>query len=112
MTLIEDFRPLDRLFDVLRHPRRRNILLFVSEHEARDGDAFSIADIDTEDDAIELPAVELYHSHLPRLDEAGYIRWDVDTDTIQRGPNFDEIAPLLDWMVGQEDELLGGSLGQ
>lgn len=47
----------------------------------------------------------LYHVHLPKLAEAAYIEWDADTQTIRRGPNFDEIAPLLQLMADHEDEL-------
>ncbi|MFC6721629.1 DUF7344 domain-containing protein [Halobacteriaceae archaeon SHR40] len=110
MTLLEKPRPIDRTFDLLRHPVRRRILSLVIEHDARSEDAFSVADIETEDDAIELPTVELSHSQLPKLTEVGYIEWDVDTNTIQQRSNCDEIAPLLDWMA--EDELLGGGLAQ
>ncbi len=43
--------------------------------------------------------------HLPKLTEAGYIAWDADTHTIQRGLNFDENTLLLRLMTDHEDKL-------
>lgn len=108
MPDLQSTRSLDRLFDALRHPYRRRILMLVNEHNPRDEDEFSVGELETEDDAVALTAVELYHAHLPKLAEAGYIEWDADTQTIRRGPNFDEIAPLLQLMADHEDELPTG----
>ena len=43
----------------------------------------------------EMARIHLYHSHLPRLADAGYIEWDDDTDTISKGPKFPEVEPLV-----------------
>lgn len=51
---------------------------------------------------------ELENEHLPLLEEAGYIEWDSETDEIKRGPNFDEIQPLLELMRNHPDELPPG----
>ncbi|MGQ3328290.1 DUF7344 domain-containing protein [Halorubrum sp. FL23] len=37
-------------------------------------------------------AAELRESHLPALEEAGYIEWDREAGTIEPGPNFEEAA--------------------
>ncbi|WP_433629501.1 winged helix-turn-helix domain-containing protein [Halomicrococcus sp. NG-SE-24] len=99
---------LDRIFDALSHPYRRRILLLVSEHNPRDEDEFSVVELATEDDDLELLTTELYHAHLPKLAESGYIEWDEDIHSIRRGPNFDEIAPLLRLMDDYQDELPEG----
>lgn len=101
-------RSLDRMFDALSHPYRRRILLLVSEHNPRDEDELSVEDLATEEDDLELLTTELYHAHLPKLAEAGYIEWDEDARTIRRGPNFDEIAPLLRLMHDHQEELPDG----
>jgi hypothetical protein len=101
-------RSLDRMFDVLRHPYRRRILMLVSEHNPRDENEFSVDDLATEDDDLELLTTELYHTHLPKLADAGYIEWNEEDHTIRRGPNFDEIAPLLRLMTDHRDELPAG----
>ena len=100
--------PLDRVFDAFSHPYRRRILLLVSEHNPRDEDEFSVEELATEDDDLELLTTELYHAHLPKLAESGYIEWGQDIHSIRRGPNFDEFAPLLRLMDDQQDELPDG----
>lgn len=100
-------RSLNRSFAILAHPYRRRILLLVGQHDPRDEAEFSVDDL-TADDDLKLLTTELYHVHLPKLVDAGYIDWDADTETIRRGPNFGEIAPLLHLMTEHEDELPGG----
>jgi hypothetical protein len=39
--------------------------------------------------------VALYHIHVPKLADAGYIAWDTETDTISKGPKFSEVEPLV-----------------
>jgi DNA-binding transcriptional ArsR family regulator len=96
--------PLDRMFDALKHPSRRRILLLVSEHESRDGDGVAVTDLATEG-ALEPLATELYHAHLPKLAEAGYIEWNGGTQTIRQGPDYEEIEPLLRLMSEHRNEL-------
>lgn len=103
-----DPNALDRMFNALRHPYRRRILMLVSEHNPRDEDEFSVEDLATDDDDLELLTTELYHAHLPKLAKAGYIEWDEEDRTIRRGPNFNEIAPLLRLMTDHQDELPDG----
>ena len=40
-------------------------------------------------------SIELRHSHLPHLADAGYIRWSDDPFAVQRGPRFDEPAAVV-----------------
>jgi len=40
-------------------------------------------------------ALRFHHVHLPKLTELGYVTWDRSAGTVQPGPAFDEIAPLL-----------------
>lgn len=101
-------RRLDVIFDALGHPYRRRILLMVSDHNPRDEDEFSVDDLKTEDDDLELLTEELYQLHLPKLVDAGYIEWNEDTQTIRRGPNFNDIEPLLRLMHDHRNELPNG----
>ncbi|MFB6303052.1 MAG: ArsR family transcriptional regulator [Haloferacaceae archaeon] len=48
---------------------------------------------------------ELRETHLPMLEEAGIIEWDRETGKISKGPNFDEVEPLLELMEEHADEL-------
>lgn len=102
---IGDRRPLDRMFHVLSHPYRRRILLLVDERNPRAEDEFSVDDLATDDDDVQSLTTELYHSHLPKLAEAGYVEWDQEAMTVRRGPNFDQIGPLIRLMSDHRDEL-------
>ncbi|WP_458189837.1 DUF7344 domain-containing protein [Haladaptatus sp. NG-WS-4] len=57
------------------------------------------------DDELRRLETQLRHVHLPKLADDGYIEWNPGTETIRRGPNFDDIAPLLTLMDDHEDEL-------
>lgn len=96
---------LDAMLDSLSNTQRRRILLAVSDHNPRDVDDITPDSIATDDEDLKQFKTELRHTHLPKLAENGYIEWNPDTQTIQRGPNFDEIAPLLRLMVEHKDEL-------
>ncbi|MCO8245584.1 MULTISPECIES: transcriptional regulator [unclassified Haladaptatus] len=103
--------PIDTLFDALRSSHRRHILLEILDHNPRDEDEFA-SNLDDPDDTtdgeVEQLKAELHHRHLPMLADAGYIEWNPDTETIRRGPNFDEVAPLLTLMLNHPDELPDG----
>lgn len=98
---------LDVMFDVLSHSYRRRILVAVSKLDPRDGGASPHSMLDPEDanGGLEKLNTALFHTHLPKLAEKGFIEWDRDGETVRRGPNFEEIAPLIDLMVDHEDEL-------
>ena len=46
---------------------------------------------------------ELIRSIIPELAEDGYIEWDPASETIRRGPRFDEIEPFLEAMDHPDD---------
>ncbi len=54
-----------------------------------DGTVETVADLRVRGRADKL-ADELRESHLPALEEAGYIEWDREAGTIAPGPNFEE----------------------
>ena len=41
-------------------------------------------------------AVELHHTHLPKLVAADLIEWDRSTEVVRRGPEFAAVEPALD----------------
>lgn len=80
---------IDSMMEVLRSYPRRVVLMTL---------------LDTTETSIALlepqlnnkhARLELYHSHLPKLANAGYIEWDDDTDTISKGSKFPEVEPLV-----------------
>ncbi|WP_420028725.1 DUF7344 domain-containing protein [Halorussus caseinilyticus] len=100
---------MSELFEILSHEYRRRILMAVAQHNPQDEDDItseSIADGHEEDsDALDLLHQQLYHTHLPKLADTGFINWDRDTGTITRGSRFEEIRPLLRLMHDHQDEL-------
>ncbi|MCU4753784.1 hypothetical protein OB919_17645 [Halobacteria archaeon AArc-curdl1] len=38
---------------------------------------------------------ELFHVHLPKLEDQGFIHWDRDPLTASRGPRFEEVAVVF-----------------
>jgi hypothetical protein len=98
---------LNSMFDALRDPARRRILLAISDHNPRDITEFSnkFASVNGDEADPEQLEVRLHHLHLPKLAEKGYIDWNPDTQTIRRGSNFGNIAPLLKLMDDHANEL-------
>jgi hypothetical protein len=96
------------MFDAIRDPARRRILLAISDHNPREITEFTkskFAPVNGGEADPEQLELQLHHSHLPRLAEKGYIDWNPEAQTIRRGPNFDDIAPLLKLMDDHADEL-------
>ena len=98
-------RAMDNQFEALSNVHRRRLLVALLDHNPQ-RDAVDVPeDVHEGDKALEPLQSELYHSHLPRLEEAGFIRWNRDTHEVTRGPRFDEIRPLLELMRDHADEL-------
>lgn len=92
---------IDRILGVLSNRHRRLILLSLKH-----GRAETKADVmirgGSEQEAVER---QLIHNHLPKLAEAGYINWSRGTGEISKGPQFEEIEPLLELIEAHADEL-------
>lgn len=43
----------------------------------------------------ERTSTQLQHHHLPKLEDAGYVRWERDPFCVQRGPRFEEVEVLF-----------------
>lgn len=99
---------LSELFEILSHEHRRRVLVAVARHNPRDEDEIeskSAVNEHEDDETIELLKQQLYHVHLPKLDESGFVNWDRDAGHVTRGPRFEEIEPLLRLMRDHQDEL-------
>ena len=97
---------LDEMFDVLRNPYRRRLLVALLDHNPQEEDDPQIpADVSMADDDLDLLQVQMQHVHLPKLVQIGFVEWDEDANTVSKGPRFDEIRPLLELMRDHADEL-------
>lgn len=48
---------------------------------------------------------EMHHNHLPRSEEHGYLNWNREKHIVTKGPDFDEIRPILEQFGENGDEL-------
>jgi len=98
----------DDALDALADVQRRKLLVALLDHNPQD-DAPVVVDDEEDEDAFER-LVEMNHVHLPKLAEYGFIEWNREDHEVSKGPNFDEIRPLLDLLEDHEDELPPGWL--
>lgn len=92
---------VDRILDILRKRHRRLILLLVREETVE-----TQADLMVRSEAKSKEEdLALIHTHLPKLDDTGYIEWDRETGEISKGPRFEEIELLLELIENHSDEL-------
>ena len=75
---------------VVAAPERRRVVAGLA-----DGAVETVGDLRVRGRAEEI-AAELRETHLPALEEAGYIEWDREAGTIEPGPNFEEAAAPVD----------------
>lgn len=95
---------LDQMFSCLSDRTRRRVLTALAEHNPRKGEEFEPSDLTSGERDRDQFKMDLYHNHLPRLRDAGIIEWDRDSDTLTRGPRFDEIEPFLELLDDQQEE--------
>lgn len=101
---------LETALDALADPYRRQLLTALIVDNPQDDDDRDPLDV------IESPAkpdvleTELYHVHLPKLEERGFIDWNQETGKVSKGPNWDDIAPLITLIDKHRDELPDGWL--
>lgn len=98
---------LNQLFTALSHSTRRRILLSLVAIESRDRAEYVPEKWGPDAEEHDQFELTLYHNHLPHLDEAGLVDWDPESDTIARGPRFEEILPALRLLDEHEDQLPG-----
>lgn len=94
----------DEIVDALADVQRRKLLLALLEHNPQDDAPVLVVDSDRDADAVER-LVTMNHVHLPKLADLGFIEWDSERHEVKKGPNFDEIRPLLELLDAHEDEL-------
>ena len=97
----------DLAFRALANSHRRQLLLALLERNPQA--EVSVSDeIRLDQSEEEELRSKLYHTHLPRLEQHGYIEWDRKTRTVRKGPNFEEIRPLLELLHRNRADLPDG----
>lgn len=110
MLTLADSTRFDVALDALSHVYRRRLLieLRVTEEVTLAEDRRLVAnggDVDPD-----MVHQHLFHVHLPKLAENGYIEWDRESDVVRAGDRFEEIAPMLELLDAHADELPEGWL--
>ena len=100
----------DNALDALSNPYRRQLLVALLEHNPQDDSDHDPLHNAPDAEESENLQTELIHNHLPKLEEMGFIVWDRETNEIKKGPNWDDIAPLLELIETHRDELPAGWL--
>ena len=97
--------------EALEHPYRRQLLVTMLEQNPQDDDDVDPLDsVDYSAADAEQLQIALRHVHLPKLEQRGFITWDRRRGAISKGPDWDEIAPLLTLIHDHSDELPAGWL--
>jgi len=92
----------DDMVDALADIQRRKLMVALLEHNPQDDSPAVVEgpEIDTLENL-----VSMKHVHLPKLADYGFIEWHQERQEVSKGPNFDEIRPLLELLDNHEDEL-------
>lgn len=94
---------LDRILDSFAKRQRRLVLLTLRRSDDVHQSDLLVRGSDGDD-----AEIALVHTHLPKLEDAGYVEWDRETGTVSKGPQFDEVAPLIELIEDHADELPHG----
>lgn len=98
----------ETIFSALRNVYRRRLLVALVEQDASDDTVPVPEAVAGDHDDLSVLQANLIHTHLPQLEQAGYITWEQDTHQITRGPHFDEIQPVIELLHDHQDELPAG----
>ncbi|MDS0221987.1 hypothetical protein NDI54_11580 [Haloarcula sp. S1AR25-5A] len=94
---------LSAQLDAVRDEDRRQILFAL-----RDAERWRPSATEFDDDGalVGEPAIPAtwYHQQLPKLAEMGFIDWDRETHRVTRGPEYERLRPLLDFLYEHRDD--------
>lgn len=93
------------LFDALTVRRRRLVLQYLAEAESPVLEDEQVADLASHaDDHVERTsvAITLIHQHLPKLADAGMVRFDREMHTVEEGPAASYAAHHLAFVDDRE----------
>lgn len=93
----------DKTLRVLSKAPRRQILLALDEHgepiDLKSVGEHTIIDADNWEDQ----QIALYHNHLPKLADHGFIQWDQDEQVVLKGEQFERAQSLLETQDPEPD---------
>ncbi|GCF13125.1 hypothetical protein Harman_10600 [Haloarcula mannanilytica] len=92
---------LSAQLEAVQHEDRRAVLFAL-----RGAEQWRPAAAADDGDLIGEPSIPatLYHQHLPKLAEMGLIEWNRETHRVTRGPEYERLRPLLDFLYEYYDD--------
>ncbi len=97
---------IDQTMSILSNKYRRRLLFSLLDNSSEDGLPIPEA-VHTGEQRLEVLQTELVHTHLPKMGSTDVIRWDRETNTVSKGPAFEELRPLLELLDEHAEELPG-----
>lgn len=94
----------DEMMNMLANVQRRTLLFEVLEQGPQTDSPVVVGDSDDDPDVV-ADLVTMRHAHLPKLADYGLVEWNRDTHEVTKGPNFDDIKPLLELLDDHDVEL-------
>lgn len=108
MSSFMDTRPRrERQLDAVANETRRRLLVTLLDESPPGDTPIEIVEWVNESESTE-SLTAMQHTHLPKLDDQGWIRWGRETGRVSQGPQFTEIEPLLKVLNEHWDELPDG----
>jgi len=95
----------DNTFDALADEQRRTLLLELLESNPQDAKIESSSGASGLTDNEKRAQIVMYHTHLPKLEDYGHIEWNRAANEVVKGPRFEEIRPLLEWIDDQTESV-------
>lgn len=94
---------LDDVLDVLASRYRRQLLFALIDQNGQKNDTQVSSHVTIEDGDLNLPKIQMVHTHLPKLEDVGLIEWNQDSSEVKKGPLFEDIRPLLESMRDHDE---------
>lgn len=94
----------DSQLDALGHVARRRLLLALLNASSEDDGPVEFDELADYSGGKDL-LLSMRHSHLPKLEDHGFVDTGPDRRSVRRGPRFDEIRPLIELLDANSDRL-------
>lgn len=95
--------------DALVDERRRTLLQVLATYETEEVDIHELAAELVASEAgsagqRERIVIELHHNLLPRLDDAGFVAYDVDRNVVEPNESIDSVRSLLEMLAFKREQ--------
>ena len=99
-------RLTDDLFTALSDRHRRRILACLLESDSAQ-QLIIPEEVYRGDTDLQTLHMALFHTHLPKLSNMGFVDWNRGSHIVTPGPRFEEIGPFLEVLYDNRESLPG-----